>query len=151
MLSTGKPGKQEGRIPVPSEIDKLAEDTQPGELESIPEQSTPASEVDKLDEGALPWKPETLEGSRGIVLQTYYKAMKIVERMTQISMNPQMTLRGFLKEATPLLDGAVDAFAELTVIAERVLYSPHTPSEDDVLRAENLASKVEEAIASDRS
>ena len=151
ILSSGKPRKEDGGIPVSPEIGKLTEDTQTEEPEPIPEKTTPALEVAKPDESALPWKPEILEGSRGAVLQAYYRAMKIVEGLTQVSMNPQMTLRGFLKETTPLISGAGDAFAELTVIAERILYSPHTPAEDDVLRAETLSLKVEEAITNDRS
>lgn len=73
--------------------------------------------------------------------------MKAVEKMTEISMKPQMTLREFLKEVMPELSGATGAFAELTSLAERALYSPYMPREDGALRAENLASKVEKVIS----
>lgn len=147
MLSTSKPGKENGSHLAPPERNKVAESAQPGKLESIQEMTTPALEIEKLVETTPLWKPKTsLQGSKVTILQAYYKAMSILERVTKIAMNPQMTLRGFLKEVTPLLNGAAEAFSKLTILAERVLYSPYTPSEDDVLRAQNLASQVEEEV-----
>jgi len=72
--------------------------------------------------------------------------MKAVEEEAEISMKPQMTLREFLKEVMPELGDATGAFTELTVLAERALYSRGTLREDGALRAENLASKVERVI-----
>jgi len=147
MLSTSKPGKENGSHLVPPERNKVAESAQPGKLESIQEMTTPALEIERLVETTPLWKPKTsLEGSKVAILQAYYKAMSILERVTKIAMNPQMILRGFLKEITPLLNGAAEAFSKLTILAERVLYSRYTPGEDDVLRAQNLASQVEEEV-----
>jgi hypothetical protein len=112
--------EKEGEIsPIPPEVRSFAEDT------------------------PLLHKPETkLEGTTGTILQAYFRTVKGVEKMTRIFMKPQMTLREFLKEVTPKLSSATEAFAELTNLAERVLYSPYTPEKDEALRAEQLASQV---------
>ena len=109
-----------------------------GEISPIP------PEVRSFAEGTpLLHKPETkLEGTMGTILQAYFGTVKGVEKMTQILMKPQMTLREFLKEVMPKLSSAAEAFAELTNLAERVLYSPYMPEKDEALRAENLASQV---------
>ena len=145
MLSAGKPGREDRTSPTTQRQGKPARGVPPTKLELKGEETTSALEVEELVDTTLHWKPEaSLEGSRGAILQAYYKAMKIVEGMTEILMKPQSTLRGFLEEATPQLNGAAEAFTGLTSLAERVLYSPYMPGEDEVLKAESLALKVEE-------
>jgi hypothetical protein len=92
-------------------------------------------------------KPEVrFEGVMGKVLEAYFKAMRTIETRTGISMKPHMTLREFLWEAKPKLNGVADAFADLTVLAERTLYSPHVPGVSESLKAEELALTIDRVL-----
>jgi DNA-binding ferritin-like protein len=93
-------------------------------------------------------KPEVrFEGVMGKVLGAYFKAMRTIETRTGISMKPHMTLREFLWEVKPKLDGVADAFTDLTFLAEKTLYSPHVPGVADSLRAEELALTIDRVLA----
>jgi len=95
----------------------------------------------------LPLRPAVkFEDARGRVLEAYVRAMKTVELWTEISTKPNMTLREFLSETEQKLEGAVDSFRDLTILAERTLYSPYMPEMEEVVKAESLAIKVEEAL-----
>ena len=61
-------------------------------------------------------------------------------------MKPQTTLREFLGNVTPRFGGATTPFGELTGLAERALYSLHTPEMEEVARAESLSRMVEEEL-----
>jgi hypothetical protein len=77
------------------------------------------------------------------MLAAYYDVAGVVQRLTAISLESQMTLREFLRETKPLLGRAGEAFAELTYMAERALYSPYIGAED-VAKAEELAQTLKE-------
>jgi hypothetical protein len=149
ILCAGKSGKEHRLFPVPSwlkeEIPVLAP---PEELELEEAEPTSALGVEEeLVETGLPGKfGMSLEGTRGTILQRYFESMKAVGEKAEISMEPHMTLREFLKEVMPELGDATGAFVELTGLAERALYSPCMPGEEGALRAENLASRVERVI-----
>jgi len=83
------------------------------------------------------------EGVKGRILQAYVKALKIVERATAISITPQMTIREFLRETKPKLEGAANSFTELTFFAELTLYSQYVPAENVAERAEDLTRDME--------
>ena len=85
------------------------------------------------------------EGSKGRVLAAYYDVAGAVQRLTAISLEPQKTLREFLRETKPLLGKAGEAFAELTYLAERALYSPYI-GDEDVGKAEGLAQTLKEEL-----
>jgi hypothetical protein len=96
-----------------------------------------------------PLKPELkFEGVKGKVLEAYAKAMKVVEEKTGIYIMPYMTIREYMWETKPKLNGVAAAFADLTFLAERALYSPYTPDAEEIARAENLASNIEMALSS---
>jgi len=96
---------------------------------------------------ALPLKPEVrFEGVKGRVLDAYAKAVKTIEWMTEISMKPHITLREFLWETQPKLDGAVDSFTDLTMLAERTLYSSYVPEMKEAVKAEGLTVRVERVL-----
>ena len=97
---------------------------------------------------APPLKPEIkFEGAKGGVLGAYVKAMKIVERAADTSMRPHITLREFLQMTTPKLNGALEPFTKLTILAERTLYSPYMPAMDEVTKTEELALSIEKVLA----
>jgi hypothetical protein len=93
-------------------------------------------------------RPEAwVEGAKGRVLEAYLKAMRVVEAKAGVSMKPYMTLREFLLEAKPRLNGAAEAFAGLTALAEEALYSPRVLGAVDSARAEGLALSIERALS----
>jgi hypothetical protein len=93
---------------------------------------------------AAPFSTEIrLEGAKGRILKAYVKALKTVERVTTVSFVPQMTLREFLQETRPKLNGAANSFADLTLMAERILYSPYNPTKSDATKAADLTLNVE--------
>jgi hypothetical protein len=84
-----------------------------------------------------------LEGTKGRILEAYVKALQTIQRATSVSLAPQMTLREFLQETKPRLNGAADSFADLTFMAERALYSPYMPAENDTKKAEDLTLNIQ--------
>jgi len=84
-----------------------------------------------------------LEVIREKVLEAYVKAMRTIESLYGVSLQPQMTLREFLHDAQSKIGEAVNPFGDLTALAERALYSPHSPEMKEVAKAEDLAAKVE--------
>ncbi len=83
-----------------------------------------------------------LAGPKGKLLETYKKSLQIVEAATRVSIKQQMTLREFLQESKPKLRSAAATFGELTRMAERALYSPYVPDEQDLLEAETLLDEI---------
>ena len=91
----------------------------------------------------IPAIPETkFEGLKGNVLKAYVEALRAVQSATGDSLMPNMTLREYLQASSSKLGEAVEAFSELTALAERSLYSPHVPKEEDPEKARNLASTI---------
>jgi len=84
--------------------------------------------------------------TRGRVLSAYIDGLRVVEKVTGISMEPHTTLREFLKTSTPRLPGAINPFTELTVMAETALYSSHEPTLTEVVRAEQIAAAIKEEL-----
>ena len=82
------------------------------------------------------------EGVKGKVLEAYVKALRIIEPVTGSVLSANMTLREFLYAAEPKLGNAVCSFTELTVLAEKTLYSPHVPEARDVAKAEEYANEI---------
>ncbi|MFQ5873371.1 MAG: hypothetical protein ACE5JL_06180 [Dehalococcoidia bacterium] len=117
----------------------------PGKGEAPPPEAPPVAE--RLAEAAPRAKPGAkLEGIKGRLLEAYMRAADVVEEATRVRMEPHMTLREFLMGTTPMMYGAVEAFAKLTALAERALYSSHAPEVEEAVEAEKLALEVEEVI-----
>ena len=76
------------------------------------------------------------------MLRAYAAAVRVIGTVTNVPMRPQMTVREFLREILPELDGAAEAFAELTRLSEKALYSPYAPEADEAAKAESLALTV---------
>ena len=53
-----------------------------------------------------------------------------------------MTLREFLHLTERSLGKAVNPFTDLTLLAERTLYSTHMPEEQDLLKANGYADEI---------
>ena len=96
---------------------------------------------------AFPLKPRAnLKGVKGRILKAYLRAVQIVEEKTNTPMRPHMTLREFLTETRIKLKGAADAFNNLTVLAEKALYSPYVLGVNEALKAEKLVLSVVRAL-----
>ena len=96
---------------------------------------------------APPTRPRgRLEGVKGMLLEAYVQAAVVVEKSTGVQMEPHLTLREFLREARPSMHSAAEAFARLTALVERALYSPYTPETEQADEAERLALEVEKVL-----
>ncbi len=82
------------------------------------------------------------KGLKGNVLKAYIETLQAVQTATRISLLPDMTLREYLQASGSKMGEALEAFSELTALAERSLYSPHAPNEKDAEKAENLAIEI---------
>jgi hypothetical protein len=108
---------------------------------------TPQLQSEDASAVSISSKPEfQFEGTKGKILEAYTKALETVKDATQISLEPQMTLREFLQEVKPKLREASEAFSALTSLAERALYSPHAPEAEDIRKAETLGATIWEAL-----
>ena len=100
---------------------------------------------------ALPVQPSELVGEelsspRAEVLKAYFSCVLLISERTGLIMEPHMTLREFLSLACSRERGLVEPFTGLTSLAERALYSPHEPSEQEVREALELSEAVRQVI-----
>ncbi len=115
-------------------------------IEELP--TSPESTQEYTNLSLREFEEEDLKGTRGQIFRAYTETTKMVENVTKVVVEPYMTLREFLKETTPKLNGAVQAFTELTCLTEDALYSPRMPGLDDAERAESLVTIVKETLKS---
>ncbi len=80
------------------------------------------------------------------VLTAYYSALRAIEKRTGAVLTEPTTLREFLTAIAPQLPAGVQAFAELTSLAEFTLYSNRAAGDDTALRAGKLAETIEEEM-----
>jgi hypothetical protein len=81
-------------------------------------------------------------GLKGEVLEIYIKTLRNIASLTRITINQDMTLREFLKLAELALGNVAKPFTDLTLMAERALYSTHIPEEQDLLNAQSCADEI---------
>jgi hypothetical protein len=107
---------------------------------TLPEEEAPVMVVPAI--------PETkFEGLKGKVLKAYVEALRAVQSATGESLMLNMTLREYLQASSSKMREALEPFSELTAVAERSLYSPHIPKEEDTEKAENLASTIRRILS----
>ncbi len=90
-----------------------------------------------------------ITGVKGSIISAYLRGLEIIEKRTDTLMTAQVTLREFLKTTALRIPAAARPFAELTSLAEIVLYSARTPEDDVATRAVNLAAEIKEALDSE--
>ncbi len=108
--------------------------------------STPAMPAPVRVEPHTASVPQRPLDFRSRVLGAYAEGTEAALRYTGRQMAPNVTLRGFLREARPALGGTGNAYAELTLAGEVALYSPADLSEEQAIRAEHVAHQVVEAL-----
>lgn len=96
--------------------------------------------VQVVGEGSLP--VVKFEGLKGRVLMAYVKALNLVQSVSGESLMPDMTLREYLAVAGAKCGDAFKVFSDLTVLAERSLYSSHAITDGEVAAAEQLAEDI---------
>jgi len=102
-----------------------------------------AAQTPATNNAGTPIKAEfKFEGVKGKVLEAYIKVLRSIESTTGITLNQDMTLREFLHLTEHSLGNAVNPFTDLTLLAERALYSTHMPKEQDLLNAQSYADEI---------
>jgi hypothetical protein len=83
---------------------------------------------------------------RDRILRWYRLVVRLLQGITKAWLGPQQTLREFATESSRVLGPAAKYFAERTIMVERLLYSPHRPTEEDVGKSEQLSHTIEEEL-----
>ena len=81
-------------------------------------------------------------GERGKILKAYTEAATTVQEATGNALTANMTLREYVSLTKQKIGEAAQAFAELTGLAEKSLYSPHTPTLEETKKAEDLTKTI---------
>jgi hypothetical protein len=100
-----------------------------------------SAEVSAVDEGAGRVPGE----AHAAILYFYRLAARLVLKISKAIFKPQQTLRQFAAEHGGVLGPASKYFMELNYMVERLLYSPHQPSEDDMVNSQQLSQSIMEA------
>ena len=82
------------------------------------------------------------EGTKGAVLKAYAEGLGAIKLATGEFLRPNMTLREYMQKTGAKIGKATEPFCELTVLAERCLYSPHEPEESELEKARGLADEI---------
>jgi DNA-binding ferritin-like protein len=91
--------------------------------------------------------PETkFEGIKGEIVKLYIETLKTVQSITGDPLMPYMTLREYMRATASKIGGAADPYFELTMLAERCLYSPYALREKDLQKATSLACAIRRAL-----
>ncbi|RLG63024.1 hypothetical protein DRO21_06700 [archaeon] len=88
----------------------------------------------------------TLPGPPGSVIEAYFECVRMISERLGISMEPYMTLREFLSEASSADGRVIEPFSEITFLAERAMYSNIPVTGADVRKALELYRRVREAL-----
>jgi hypothetical protein len=79
------------------------------------------------------------------ILYWYRKVLEILGRIANL-VRPDRTLRALAEASAPVLGPAARSFMQLTLLVEKLIYSHHRPSEEDVETSRTLSTTVEGAI-----
>jgi hypothetical protein len=89
---------------------------------------------------------ESSQAPESRILGWYRMVARLLQRVTQVLLEPQQTLREFASECGGALGPAAGYFTELTRIVEKVLYSKHKPTQEDAERSRHLFHTIEEVF-----
>jgi hypothetical protein len=131
-------GKEEAMVIAQTKAAAPALDGEP--LES------PPSYFQSRTMAEFPRAPSKLSAPRNMVIEQYMQSARLVGERTGIGMAPYTTLGEFLALSKPKLDGLAEPFGELTMLAEKSLYSASEPAPGDFDSAEKQARTIREAF-----
>jgi hypothetical protein len=69
-----------------------------------------------------------------------------MQKVSGLLLKPNQTLREYIRDTGQTTGSTGKIILEFTRIVEKVLYSPHQVTEDDIKNGEQLARKVRESI-----
>jgi len=87
-----------------------------------------------------------IPGPPGSVIEAYFECVRMLSERLGISMEPYMTLREFLSEASSADGSVIEPFSEITFLAERAMYSNVPITDADVRKALELCRRVRESL-----
>ncbi len=82
----------------------------------------------------------------GRLFHWYRIVIRLVQRVSGLHLKPNQTLREYINNTGQATGAAGSVFLEFTLVVEKVLYSPHRVTEDDIKNGEQLARKMRESI-----
>ncbi len=80
------------------------------------------------------------------VLQIYKNIVRFIAGILEIKIKPNLTLRELAEGVSPRLGKASSYLWQMTLIAEKVIYSKHSLVEKDRQDVDNLASQIRQGI-----
>lgn len=89
---------------------------------------------------------ETSLEPRDKILNWYRLAVRLLRKLTQVFLVPQQTLREFARENSGRFGPAAKYFMQLTGVVERLLYSQHKATDQDVETSKELSHTIEKEI-----
>jgi hypothetical protein len=104
---------------------------------NLPDQELP----DILLQTIIPDQADTERGQN--VLSFYRLALKFVQHLTRTILKPQQTLREYALENREKLGPVAQLFIEFTSLVERLLYSRHKSTGEDLERSRRLSDSIQ--------
>jgi len=114
----------------------------PQPIEPAPAYSPAAASIDVTREASV----ESSGKPRERILRWYSLVLRLVQRITRIAFRPDQTLREFTRETEAALGPLAKRLMDFTRLAERLLYSKHEPSEEDVEETRLLSESIEKGL-----
>lgn len=102
-----------------------------------------------LDADATKGSDESEGEPRNRIFFWYRLVVRLIQQITKVLLKPQQTLREFASESSGVLGPAAKFFLELTRTVERLLYSKHVATEEDVGKSQQLSHTIEEELKSE--
>jgi hypothetical protein len=115
---------------------------QPQPIEPAPAYSAEAASPSPTEEAT----GEPTGRPRERILRWYSLVLKLVQRITRVAFRPDQTLREFTRETEAALGPLGKRLMEFTRLAERLLYSKHEPSEEDVEATRLLSENIKKGL-----
>jgi hypothetical protein len=81
--------------------------------------------------------------SRNRIFFWYRMVVRLIQRISKVLLKPQQTLREFAQESSGVLGPARQYFTELTKTVEKLLYSKHVATDEDVEKSQRLSHTIE--------
>ena len=72
--------------------------------------------------------------------------IQLIQRASGVLLKPNQTLREYINDTGDSIGAAGKPILEFTRMIEKVLYSTHHATADDIKNGEQLARKVQESI-----
>lgn len=95
---------------------------------------------------ALPSQYEAGDGSRSKILDWYRLLLRLLERLAKTALAPQQTLREFAVQYSKAFGPFGKPFMDFSRLAERLLYSRHEPTPDEVKKSSQITQDIREAF-----